>query len=58
MTGPTGRLATVEIVHPEGAEKGSIMINESDFDPAVHTRLADAARKVATKPKKPASEDA
>ena len=58
MHSHTGRLATVEIVHPEGIEKGSLTINESDFDPAVHTRLADAARKVATKPKKPTSEDA
>ena len=54
MTGPSGRLATVEIVHPDGAEKGSIVINESDFDPAVHTRWSE--RK--PKPKKPASEDA
>lgn len=37
----TKPLATVEIVHPEGIEKGSLTINESDFDPAVHTRWSE-----------------
>ena len=39
---PADLLPTVEIVHPDGAEHGTIRINASDFDPAIHQR-ADAA---------------
>jgi hypothetical protein len=30
---------TVEVVHPEGVEHGSIIINASDYDAAVHTKV-------------------
>jgi hypothetical protein len=29
---------TVAVVHPEGEARGFVVINASDFDPAVHTK--------------------
>lgn len=42
-------LPTVDIVHPDGADKGRLTINESDFDSAIHVKWAD--RKPASDPK-------
>jgi hypothetical protein len=45
---------TVAVVHPEGEARGAVVINASDFDPAVHTPwtepLEDAS--AAAKPSK------
>lgn len=35
-------LSTVAVVHPEGGAHGAVVINERDFDPAVHTKWAES----------------
>lgn len=49
-------LPTVDIVHPDGAEKGRLTINASDFDPAVHVKWADRKPAADAKPKPRRSE--
>lgn len=49
-------LPTVDIVHPDGADKGRLTINESDFDPAKHVRWTDRKPASDAKPKPRRSE--